>query len=146
MDYSILQAELVKPAYIGKTDQQAADILNVKQAVFLGLRTLDAVEVLDAIGQSKVAQIQDAAVEATAKGHVAAAAWDAYLSMTGKLVVAPGSGGRAVLDALAVDRLLDVADVTNLEALARNVAQMSQAQVLGLPFVGAHHIALARSM
>ncbi len=144
MDYQKLRVEIALPVYAGKTDTQIADILSVKVPVNLGYRALEAVEVLDAIGQTKVAQIQDASVETTAKGHVAAAAWDAYLSTTGQLRVATGTGGRAVLDQLVIDRLLEAADVASLEAKAQNIAQMSRAEVLGIGTVTPGDVERAR--
>ena len=145
MDYAKLQAEILLPVYAGKTDTEIANMLNAPKAVDMGYRALTAKEVIDATTSQKAAQISDAAALANAQGHEAATRFEYYLGCVGELEVGPGTQGLATLNEM-VGKILTAADVTALQERGHVIVQKSRAEVLGLPFLGAHHVAVARSM
>ncbi len=145
MDYQTLHAEILLPAYAGKTDVQVADILNVRGPVDLGYRALTWKEALDAISKETVAKIVETSQTPTAQAYEAAAKFYEY-AMIDAVDVAPASPCRVVIDIMATKNVIGAAEVTALQNAGHNVTQMSRAEVLGLPFVGAHHVAVARSM
>lgn len=131
MDFDVLRAELQKEAYQGKTDQEAADVLN-------GLT----VEVLRTSITSAELWENTALTEYAALAQAQRDAYGVLIAM-GTINVAAGTNSRATLAALFPQTSVTR---TRLVALLAKRTMTSIAANLGLPFVGAHHVAVARSI
>ncbi len=128
MNYQVLAAELALPAYTGLSDQAAADVLNIRNI---------AVDVEGATG----ADILEATVP-TEYNALAAAQKDVWRAM----IVMPslrldGANTRAFLA-----NMFGAGTQTRANLIAMQSGLTSRAAQLGLPRVGAHHVAQAREM
>lgn len=128
MNYQILAAELTLPTYAGLTDQEAADALNAK-TVTVDVETISGSDVFEATAQSDYN-----ALTANQKGL-----FHAIMGM--ETIRVKGSNTRAALLAMFGP---GTQTRTNLAALQTTLT--SRAAQLGLPSVGAHHVAYARGL
>ncbi len=126
MNYQILTGELALPAYTGLTDQQAADALNA-QNIAVDVDTISGSDVSEATTQTDYA-----ALTATQKNL-----YHAIMGMEN--ITVRGSNTRAALLAMFGAGTQTRA---NLGALQSTLT--SRREQLGLPHIGAHHVAFAR--
>lgn len=131
MDFDVLKAELAKPAYTGKTNQEAADILNALTIV-APRTTITGAELWEATNLAEYKALSDG------ERH----AYSVLVSID-TIQVGAGTNSRATLAALFPAGSTTRA---NLMALLAQTNTTSASARLGLPFVGAHHVAVARSM
>ena len=126
MDITILTDELLRPEYKGLDDAAAVDALNnprqvATQTVY---RAVTMEEVCDAIGQGALAELAlsletyaAAPQEADRQAAVPGAALYERLTGIGTVNVAPGSEGRAVLDAAQVAGYLSADELAAIVAI-----------------------------
>ncbi len=126
MNYQILATELALPAYTGLSDQAAADVLNAKN-ISVDVDTISGSDVFEVTTQSDYA-----ALTATQKSL-----YHAIMGMNS--ITVRGSNTRAALLAMFG---AGTQTRTNLGALQSTLT--SRREQLGLPRVGAHHVAAAR--
>ncbi len=131
MDYTVLRAEIVKEIYQSMSEQEAADYLNAPS-----------VEVQRSMISAEELWENTALTEYKALTQGERDAYQALLTL-GTIRVADGSNSRATLAAL-----FPVGSATRaaLVALLAAKTMISIAASLGLPFIGAHHVAAARGM
>lgn len=127
MNYQILAAELALPAYTGLSDQAAADALNTAN-ISVDVDTISGSDVFEATTQADYS-----ALTATQKNL-----YHAIMGMD--TIRVRGSNTRAALLAMFG---AGTQTRTNLAALQTTLT--SRAAQLGLPSVGAHHVAYARA-
>lgn len=127
MNYQILAAELALPAYTGLSDQAAADSLN-NANIAVDVETVGGVDIFEATTQTDYA-----ALTATQKNL-----YHAIIGMEN--IKVKGSNTRAALLAM-----FGAGTQTRTNMAALQTTQTSRAEQLGLPHVGAHHVAYARA-
>lgn len=128
MNYQVLAAELALPAYAGLTDQEAADALNAR-TVSVDVETISGADLLDATTPADLT-----ALSAAQRNF-----FNAMLAIPNMIV--RGANTRAHLAAMFGP---GTQTRTNLSALQQTTT--SRSEQLGLPRIGAHHVAMARSM
>lgn len=128
MNFQILVAELALPAYTALSDQAAADALNAR-TVSIDVDNIGGAEILDATTPADLA-----ALSAAQRSF-----YNAILTIPNLIV--KGANTRAHLAGMFGQGTQTRA---NLAALQQHT--ISRAEQLGLPRVGAHHVAQARSM
>lgn len=126
MNYQVLVTELALPAYAGLSDQAAADALNARN-IAVDVETVSGSDVFEATTQADYA-----ALTANQKNL-----YHAIMGM--ETITVRGSNTRAALLAMFGP---GSQTRTNLGALQTTTT--SRANQLGLPRVGAHHVAYAR--
>lgn len=127
MNYQILAAELALPAYTGLSNQAAADSLN-NANIAVDVETIGGVDIFEATTQA----------DYTALSANQKSLYHAIIGMENIRV--KGSNTRAALLAMFG---AGTQTRTNLAALQTTV--ISRSVQLGLPRVGAHHVAYARA-
>ncbi len=127
MNYQILAGELALPAYTGLSDQAAANALNTAN-IAVDVETVSGSDVFEATTQTDYA-----ALSATQKNL-----YHAIMGMDS--ITVRGSNIRAALLAMFG---AGTQTRTNLGALQTTTT--SRRLQLGLPRVGAHHVATARA-
>lgn len=127
MNYQILATELALPAYSGLSDQAAADAINGVN-IAVNVETIGGAELLEATTTANYAALMDAQKNL----------YHALLGIPNMIV--KGANTRAHLLAMFG---AGTQTRTNLGAL--QTTQTSRAAQLGLPHVGAHHVAYARA-
>lgn len=126
MNYEILAIELALPAYSGLSDQAAADALNAAN-ISVDVDTISGSDVFEATTQ-------------TDYNNLSAAQKNLYHAIMGMdSITVRGSNTRAALLAMFG---AGTQTRTNLGALQSTLT--SRREQLGLPQVGAHHVAYAR--
>ncbi len=134
MIYSILTTLVTQEPYASMDAVAAAEALNTKQVIGVAYRRLTAEEVLDALGQAKIAAYVDAAEDTStqaAEKHVPAAALSERLATVGELDVTPGCAGRAEVDALVTTEVWEQSDVDALVALSQYTIEQTPAEEAG---------------
>lgn len=127
MNYQILAAELALPAYTGLSDQAVADSLN-NANIAVDVETVGGVDIFEATTQTDYA-----ALTATQKNL-----YHAIIGMEN--IKVKGSNTRAALLAM-----FGAGTQTRTNMAALQTTQTSRAEQLGLPHIGAHHVAYARA-
>lgn len=128
MNYQILATELALPAYNGLSDQAAADALN-NANIAVDVETISGSDVFEATTQTDYA-----ALTANQKGL-----YHAIMGMDTILV--RGSNTRAALLAM-----FGAGTQTRTNLAALQTTMISRAAQLGLPHIGAHHVAYAKTL
>jgi hypothetical protein len=146
MQYEILTAEITLPQYTALSDSDAADALNAQTLDVLTsyrvtIRTLFA-EIGPAPTGTMVAKLEAAAA---AGNKVVALALDMLKTYEtdGGLDIGHAAT-RAAIDGLVTAGVLTADEGASVKALA--VRKTSRREQLGLPPVGPHHVAHARSL
>ena len=148
---------ITKPKYLAALREQLAagatlEQLNAPQKVGETLGEVDAGQAVKALSAKTLAGIQDAALAEAPSAAAAIAArnaciaWGEHLTM-GQIALAPGSQGRAVVDALVTAGIMTAAERTALVALATvDVLGPSWAEQAGLGYVYPENLDQAREV